>query len=136
MAFYEWSKSLSVNIPSIDRQHQMLISYINELHDAIGASANASQLTGSVLLKLVNYTTVHFLYEEMLFGTYGYAEEEEHKQSHQKFIDQIAHMSAELKKGNPEIPEQLLELLKSWLNHHILKDDMAYSAFLVSKGVS
>lgn len=134
MAFYEWRAELSVNIPSIDRQHQVLIGYINDLHDAVGG-ANANVLAGRILKKLVQYTTVHFLYEEMLFGAYNYPEDIEHKASHQKFIDQIEHMEKECAAGDSAVPAKLLELLKSWLNHHILKDDMAYSKFLLEKGV-
>lgn len=134
MAFYEWRDELSVNIPSIDRQHQVLIGYINDLHDAVG-SASANVLAARVLKKLVQYTTVHFLYEEMLFGAYNYPQDADHKASHQRFIDQIERMEKDCAAGDSAVAAKLLELLKSWLNHHILKDDMAYSAFLLEQGV-
>lgn len=134
MAYFEWSDSLSVKIPSIDRQHQMLVGYINDLHKAVSKNDGHSA-TKSILDKLVNYATVHFLYEEMLFGTYEYREEQEHKESHQRFIEQIEKMAADLSSGNQDIPQQLLEMLRNWLNHHIMKEDMAYSEFLLMQGV-
>lgn len=134
MAFYEWREELSVHIPSIDRQHQVLIGYINDLHAAAG-SQNANVLAARILKKLVQYTTVHFLYEEMLFGAYHYPQDVEHKASHQKFIDEINAMEKACASGDAQVPAKLLDLLKFWLNHHILKDDMAYSEYLLKQGV-
>ena len=132
--YYEWTPSLSVNIPSIDRQHQVLIGYINDLHDA-ESTEKALSISAGILKKLVNYTVVHFLYEEMLFATYNYEEETEHKASHQKFIDTISDFQKRCEQGDSTVPAQLLDMLKSWLNHHILKDDMAYSSYLLEQGV-
>jgi hemerythrin len=38
--------------------------------------------------------------------------------------------------GDFMIGVEVLAFLKDWLTNHIMKSDMAYSDFLVSKGVS
>ena len=65
--FYEWTDQLSVGVPSIDRQHKVLISLINELHDAMDKRAGALAAK-NVLKRVINYAQAHFIYEEGLFS--------------------------------------------------------------------
>ncbi len=134
MAFYEWSDKLSVNIASIDRQHQVLIKIINELYDAIEAGT-AAGISYATIRKLRNYTRVHFIYEELIFKRLGYSETNEHIEEHQKLISGVEHLCEKIKHNKAISPDRLLEFLKKWLNQHILIEDMAYSKFLISKGI-
>ena len=130
----EWSDQLSVKIPSIDRQHKMLIRYINELNDAI-VEEKGSFVAGHVLRGLATYTSAHFMYEEMMFKSYNYSEIEGHKAAHGKLVDKVIDYKTRFESGDAEIADELLRFLKGWLTNHILKEDMAYSDYLISKGV-
>lgn len=134
MAFYEWTERLSVGIPSIDRQHKTLIGYINTLAEAVHNGNSPNTILGMVLDNLVTYTRMHFIYEEMLFDRYAYQEAEDHKQHHKKLVLQVAEYSTRFKQGENNLGVELLEFLMWWLNHHILIDDVAYSAFLSQQG--
>jgi hemerythrin-like metal-binding protein len=136
MAFYEWTPRLSVGIGSIDRQHRTLIDYINTLADAVATGTNAKTVIGTTLNNLVTYTKMHFMYEEMLFDRFGYAESAEHKAHHVSLVDRVAAYADRFKAGDVGLGGEVLEFLKDWLNHHILKDDVAYSGFLIEHGVS
>jgi hemerythrin-like metal-binding protein len=135
MAFYEWTARLSVGISSIDRQHKTLIGYINTLAEAINKD-NSQVVVGIVLGNLVSYTKMHFIYEEMLFDRYGYQETQAHKALHKKLTAQVDEYYTRFKKGDTSFSADLLEFLMDWLNHHILIEDVAYSAFLTQHGVS
>lgn len=134
MAFYEWNESMSIKIPSMDRQHQVLIGYINDLYDEIEKGGSLLVASG-IITKLKNYTKFHFLYEEELFDQHGYEEAAEHKQAHVRFIDRLNQLKEKCKNKDSDINQQLMDFLKNWLNDHILREDMSYSKFLISKGV-
>jgi len=50
-------------------------------------------------------------------------------------IGKISDFKERYQQGDREIGPELLEFLKDWLSHHILEDDMEYSAFMIEKGV-
>ncbi len=135
MAFYDWSERLSVGIDSIDRQHKVLIGYINTLADGV-ANGTINTIVGKVLNNLITYTKSHFMYEEMLLDSCGYSDIVEHKRHHTNLVGKVDDFYARFKRGETIPGTELLEFLKDWLNHHILKDDIAYSKTLIAKGVS
>ena len=134
MAIIEWNDSLSVQIPSIDRQHKVLIDLINKLGKAIQEEKSTAAVS-YVVQELVHYTVVHFVYEEGLFKTYGYPEEESHKIAHHKLADKVLQYKTRIEKGDKAIGDELMAFLKDWLTNHIMKEDMAYSAHLNQRGV-
>ena len=134
MPLMEWSEKLSTRIPSIDRQHRVILGYINDLHDGIEAG-DCKGVLEVTLNGLVNYTRTHFAYEEMLFRRFGYEQQQEHKAVHERMIGKVADFKQRYLEGDRDIAPELLEFLKEWLYHHILEDDMAYSEHMVGKGV-
>ncbi|MFO1352424.1 MAG: bacteriohemerythrin [Gammaproteobacteria bacterium] len=134
MSFMNWTDQLSVRIPSVDRQHKVLIGYINKLADVVQKEVSP-QLVDLVLKGLITYTKVHFMYEEMLFKTYKYAEMDDHKRAHVKFISRVNQFNERFKAGDSNVGLDLLNFLKDWLSIHILKEDVAYSEYMLAKGV-
>ena len=134
MPLMEWNEKLSTSIPSIDRQHQVILKYINELHDGI-EGGKVKSILDSTLDGLVNYTRTHFAYEEMLFRRYAYDKQAEHLEVHASMVEKISSYRDRYKRGEEDIGPELLEFLKDWLYHHILEDDMAYSEQLIAQGV-
>ncbi len=132
--FYEWNDKLSVGVPSIDRQHKVLISLINELHDAIENGEGAT-ISKFVLKKLINYARSHFIYEESLFTRHDYIATEEHLASHKKITEQLGELNEKAKDPNFDLTNELMQFLKNWLNNHILVEDMGYSELLIKHKV-
>ncbi len=128
--FYEWNDKLSVGVPSIDRQHKVLIALINELHDAIDAG-DAATKSRFILKKLINYARSHFIYEESLFTRHNYVATEEHLASHRKITQQLDALGQQAKSSEADLSYELMEFLKNWLNNHILVEDMGYSELLI-----
>ncbi len=134
MPLIEWSEKLSTKIPSIDRQHKVILGYINDLHDGI-ESGDCKGNLDLTLNGLVNYTRTHFAYEEMLFRRFDYEQQAEHLEVHQRMIGKVADFKQRYTSGERDIAPELLEFLKDWLYHHILEDDMAYSDHMTNHGV-
>ncbi len=128
-----WSEDLSVKIPSIDKQHQVLIKLINKLETAM-TEGKASAVLGKIIKELVQYTHAHFIYEEALFTSHGYPESDNHKQAHKNLFAKVERFNEAVDSGDDKIYDELLSFLNHWLYHHILKEDMAYSKHLVDRG--
>lgn len=71
MAFFNWDDLGSVNIERIDNQHKKLVSYLNELFEAMRAG-KGNEVLEKILNALLSYTNTHFASEEKLTQTHGY----------------------------------------------------------------
>ena len=128
--FYEWNESLSVGVPSIDRQHKVLIGLINDLHASIEAGKGQDDAK-FILKKIINYAIAHFIYEEGLFTSNNYELTEDHLASHERIKTKLIELRTQSEDANFDLPDELMKFLKDWLNNHILKEDMGYSELLV-----
>lgn len=134
MSLFQWDEKLSVNIPSIDRQHQKLISLVNQLHDAM-KKGKGKEALNYILEELISYTDYHFKTEEKYFDQYGYAETERHKNEHNSFVKKVNEFNERFSQNNAIISLEVLTFLKNWVLQHIQKEDKKYSSFLIEKGV-
>ncbi len=132
--FYEWNDNLSVGVPSIDRQHKVLIALINDLHISIEIGKGQSDAK-LILKKIINYAIAHFIYEESLFTSKNYVATKEHLASHENIKTKLLDLKTKSEDANFNLSEELMVFLKNWLNNHILKEDMGYSELLINNKV-
>jgi hemerythrin-like metal-binding protein len=134
MPLLQWNSYLSTGISSIDEQHKKLIDMINTLNDAFMAG-KANDVLSQIFADLSDYTSRHFGYEEQLFAEHGYPESEAHKNEHEALINQVQALHRKMEQGDFIISIEVMAFLKDWLTNHILKTDVAYSQFLIERGV-
>jgi hemerythrin len=135
MSVIDWTDKLSVGIESIDQQHKVLIGLINKLNHAM-AGGEASIAISDILDELTNYTEYHFEYEESLLVEFDYPNYQKHHGSHRELITQLEGLKLNFESDiSGAIGLEIMQFLQSWLTHHILKSDKAYSEFLTRKGV-
>lgn len=123
MARIIWTSDLEIGIPEIDQQHKQLVDYINELHDS-RRNADRKKIA-EVIDKTIEYTSLHFGFEETMLADAKYPLLRPHKKVHDLFVKRIADLSARFKSGE-EVGEELQNLLGRWLVGHIKHDDYAY----------
>lgn len=123
MAYLHWSGDLDTGIEVIDRQHQRIVAYLNELNDANASGDRAATL--HVLDELVDYTITHFAFEEELQEKANYPFLKAHKRVHEIFTKRVAEFQKRAAAGENVAPE-LLSMLKIWLVNHIKGDDADY----------
>ena len=63
--FFKWSNDYSVNIKTIDDQHQELVNILNRLFIAV-SKREGSKVIASIFDALMSYTKTHFTLEERL----------------------------------------------------------------------
>jgi len=129
-----WSDQYSVEVSSIDAQHQKLIGFINDLHAAM-AARQGSAVAGKILNGLVAYTVTHFSFEEGLLATKGYPDLAAHKAEHSKLMASVKKLQQEFQEGKITLSLELMRFLKSWLMDHIAGVDKKYTVHLHAAGV-
>ncbi len=127
MAYWNWDPSLSVGIDIIDNQHQRIIAYLNEL--SIAQTDKNQKRVSQVLVGLVDYTVIHFSFEEDLMSQAGYPISVAHKQVHKAFIARIKNYQSQHESGK-DITRKLMSELRLWLNNHIKYEDKKYVPYV------
>lgn len=130
MTQLKWSNDLNTGIDVIDRQHQRIVEYINELHLA-RASGHAKDEIGRVLDELIEYTLSHFSFEESLQDESGYPFSSAHKKVHDQFSKRIGDFRRRFLTGE-DVTTELSNLLNTWLLNHIKCDDSDYVSVVKS----
>jgi len=132
MSFIEFDDSLKVGNKLIDKEHEMLIDYMNLLERAVSNDASEG-IIEQVVHGLVDYTKTHFFVEEELMKVYEYPDIDAHLKAHAGFIDETNKLVNQLKQGEAIDLNAVMDFLKQWLTAHILKVDAKLSAFLKDK---
>ncbi len=135
MSFMPWTDALAMGIESIDKQHRWLVDATNRLHGEITKPNPDRAVLGEILEGLVDYTMNHFVLEEELFQRFGYPETQAHKAEHDGFTATAMNLLLQFESG-ASVGPPVMDLLKEWLLHHILKVDRAYASFFKAAGVN
>lgn len=134
MALINWNETYSVKVKEIDGQHKKLVDIINELHDKM-KEGKGKQVLEKLLNELLDYTVLHFAFEEKLLNTNNYPDYKNHVKLHSDLIDEVKAFRKKHDSGNAMLSLELMDFLKRWLVEHILNSDKKYSAHLNANGV-
>lgn len=134
MPIFPWDETCSVHVRRFDMQHQKLFAIVNRLEESASAG-RGEEILREVIHQLAIYTRVHFLQEETVMDRTGYSGLSEHKSQHSELMAAVEGYKRELDAGRPPDPGVVLEFLRQWLLHHILKCDKAYACHLNANGV-
>ena len=134
MALFEWTDDFIIGITAIDDDHKLLVSLINQLHEAVEAK-QSQEIIASVLTVLMEYTCTHFAREEKILEKSRYPDFEMHKERHQSLKEQVIKIHRRFVEGEVDgIDTETLVFLKEWLTKHILGTDLTYKSYV--QGIS
>ena len=122
---FEWSNEYSVQVVSIDAQHRNLFAIGHELYQAMSIGQGKTACV-KILDRLVQYTAVHFAFEERLMRSNNYPDFAAHKAEHDALTAQVLKFQSEFRDGKATLTVTLLQFLKDWLAKHIKGSDMRY----------
>ena len=129
MALLTWSEKMSVGVPLLDSDHQVLMNIINSL-EATARSPRERDRTDEHFQTLMRYTTSHFGREEEVMTACGFPTQDSHRKEHLRFIQEIEDLARRVGRGNnTKAVDELFAYLSDWWNHHILIQDMAYRPY-------
>lgn len=135
MPIMTWNSQFATGIDSIDKQHQQLVSYVNELFDAMTAN-KGDAVTKKVLGDLVSYTVSHFAHEEQYFRKTRYPDAAAHTAEHEALKRQVGDFAKKYAAGKATVNAELMNFLRNWLATHILQSDKRYAAHLKANGAT
>ncbi len=135
MEIINWRDEFSVGVKEMDDQHKKLIEMVNKL---IAEQKNLTdqKTIADLLTEMTDYAQVHFRAEEYLMAEYDYDQKTLQEQQHQDFIDKTIAFYSASDVGPNILSTALLDYLATWLIGHILKEDMKYKDFFISKGLT
>ena len=128
MPIIQWTPDFSVGVSSLDTDHKVMISLINQLDDAI-KGGEPKETVSRVLDALLDYTNYHFAREETLMAACGYADIEAHKRTHGTLRAQVHDIRNRYRRNVESIhAREVLAFLRNWLSAHIVGRDRLYAA--------
>jgi len=125
----EWKPEYSVEIDSIDKQHQALVSIIGHLQEAM-LEGKTKQVVSPLFAAMNQYTKYHFDYEERLLEENGYPGLESHRAEHARLIERLKELENKYLQGSLHAGAPLMQFLRTWLFDHICVHDRQYGAYL------
>lgn len=131
----EWSDRYSVNVRELDEQHKKLIAMINRLYEAMLAN-RGRDVQLEIASEMVTYAEHHFATEEQYMLRFDFAGYENHLKEHEQFTAEAIDLKVRLASGGPVLTMEILNLLKSWLQHHILGTDKQYAGHFNAHGLT
>ncbi|ORJ61520.1 bacteriohemerythrin [Geothermobacter hydrogeniphilus] len=130
-----WTRELSVGVDLIDRQHQQLFDYVNQLLAACLTKKDNAEQSGRMLTFLHNYANEHFRAEEALMEEHHYQALEMHRRQHLGFCRKLQQLERRLL-DNPaeqELAAEINEMVIDWLYEHICMEDRALGNFILNQ---
>ncbi|OFX11181.1 MAG: hypothetical protein A2516_09390 [Alphaproteobacteria bacterium RIFOXYD12_FULL_60_8] len=130
MPLIEWRDSYGVGVDLIDADHKLLVSLINQLYEA-HEDGQGTEMVGSALNVLIEYTETHFSREELLLEKGAYPELAEHREEHRRLTQKVRDITERYNAGDTAVcDDALIVFLKDWLTDHILGVDMKYKSYV------
>ncbi len=132
MSLITWTaEQYGTNVAFADDEHRTLFDKLNKLYDlATGGAARAEVTTQ--LDDLISYVVGHFAHEEKEMQAKNYAGFAAHKAEHDALVGICGGLQAKFHAGEVEVTAEVGQMVKSWLDYHIPKFDMAYAEALNS----
>ncbi|MEI6305663.1 MAG: bacteriohemerythrin [Deltaproteobacteria bacterium] len=129
-----WSPALSVGVEQMDQQHVRWIYIINSLNDAM-KTGNPDKVLLMILNGVLSFAKTHFSDEETLLSAYDFPGLAGQQFEHEYFVRQVNEYKKRFESGHALISLELMNLLKTWVQNHIMIQDKQYGVFLNAKGV-
>ena len=118
----KWKQEYAIGNAAIDQEHQQLITQINELYEQLQLPMDTTTIE-SMLADIQTDISTHFALEELLMQEAGFDEYENHRQDHERLLDQIHDMIFHFAEDPESGKELLLKRLSDWFSHHFRSYD-------------
>ena len=124
MQAIRWDESMSTGVEALDSQHKQLISWLNDLLEAM-SEGRARREIDSLLTQLGGYAALHFTNEEDCFERYKCPFAAQNAAAHKDFIATFQAFRDEFDRDGPtaHLVIRVQSELMRWLSLHIKRTD-------------
>jgi len=115
--------------PLLEKEHQQLIDLLDALDRCISKGNSANQVH-KYLSDFVALAGEEFSNEEAIMETWKYPEMIEHKKEHVDLLEQLFVLKHKLDSGRTPFGREYMQILRKWLEEHLLAADNRLDKFL------
>ncbi len=129
MTLIEWRDEFKIGIEEVDFEHQELIELINELYSETkeaDSSMSVIYFLGEIYAKI----SAHFALEEKIMSDMQYDQYEDHKEDHERLLDDIRDIMDEFADAPTLDEEKFADRLNNWFVNHFSTKDARMHKFL------
>lgn len=132
MSLIAWRDEFTIGLPDVDHEHRELIAMINALHDSLGPGADAERIVAA-LGEIHARIAAHFALEERDMRKLNYTALVEHKDDHERLLDDILDIMDAVETPTDYDPEALGGRLSGWFTGHFRTHDAWLHRWLTSQ---
>ncbi len=125
----EWDGLLHLGQPEMDLEHQGQVDLLTAFEAELRGPADIVQLT-RLLDHLADFTSVHFMSEQLLMRRHAYPAIAAHEFEHGRLMEQMGKLQASFRSGDRDLTLTDLVTLRDWVAEHIRTQDVALSLYL------
>lgn len=122
-------ETIRIGASDVDGEHEVQIRLLTAFVDAI-AEGRAREERDEILDRLLDYSRLHFLSEELLMRFYSYGGYEAHLREHEQTLERISALQERSRAGNAALSRRDAESLARGIVAHIRETDRALGEFL------
>jgi len=126
--------SAVAGIQAMDDQHGILLDTLNALRQQLARGQRAVRISDQ-LMRLAEFTEMHFGCEESLLRRYGFPELDAHCMAHQALMNHIWRAVDSAERGEGVELLRMLASVRGQYLEHVKGLDREYSEWLNAKGV-
>ena len=121
---------VSVGYDDIDSEHRVQIGLMDALEQAVREGRKGARID-ELLERLLDYSRVHFLSEQLLMRLHAYPDYEAHLQEHDRMIQALGQLRGLMVGGGVEATLPVIEALREDLLNHIRSQDRQLGNYLL-----
>ena len=120
------------DLDSIDAEHRVQIGMIDALLSADEKKLDAAAVD-EILVRLLEYTRLHFLSEELLMRLHAYDHHDEHVFEHRRMLDHLEEIRGAYQGGQVDGAGMSVQRLRARLLGHIHSHDAELTHFIARR---
>jgi hemerythrin len=130
----DWNDSFAIGVPTIDAQHRELFARVAAFEASL--ERGDPQATARTFGFLREYALVHFAHEERLMREARYPREQEHRESHARFVERLSALVRELEAAGASafLGLRTRNWITVWLLDHVAGEDQEVGRFVRARG--
>jgi hemerythrin len=122
MGLLHWEKRYSVGIEAVDHEHRELVDLINRLYEEARVRGSKVAVLG-FFGDLFKAISAHFALEERVMRERGYDQLTQHKNDHERLLDEIRDIMEDYEMTDLFDEELLAQQLDAWFSRHFETHD-------------
>jgi len=127
-----WREEFTIGLPDVDHEHRELIAMINALHESLGPAADVERIIAA-LGEIQARIAAHFALEEREMRRLDYISVTEHKDDHERLLDDIMEITDAVESPADYDPEAFGQRLSRWFTDHFRTHDARLHRWLAGR---